>query len=73
MKKGPDGGILRTEENGSQSLLYPCGHWSSNLELYGLEVAGPSSWGWPLLDFTTLPEEGLRMVDGHECLLSEKL
>lgn len=48
--------------NGSQSLLYPPGHWSSNLELAGLEVAGPSSWGWPSLDLSKLPGEDLGMV-----------
>lgn len=49
-------------KNGSQSLLYPPGHWSSHLEMAGLEVVGPSSWDWPLLDLTTLPEEVLGVV-----------
>lgn len=41
-------------KNGSQSLLHPPGHWSSHLEMAGLEVVGPSSWDWPLLDLTML-------------------
>lgn len=33
-----------------------------HLEMAGLEVVGSSSWDWPLLDLTTVPEEVLGVV-----------